>query len=227
MKKEKEILEKNRRDYNLIADHFSKTRENPWKDLKFLFEDIPKGGKVLDLGCGNGRFYQVVENEDVEYFGLDKSENLIIKAKERYPKVDFKAGDALNIPFPDEEFDVVVSVAVLHHMPTKKTRVKFLKEAKRVLKKGGSLRISVWNLLKNDKSIYVSDFWEKVKGNIGLKDAFIPWKNSQGDLILKRYYHFFTRRELKKVAKEAGLKKIEIIEKGEGSKANIILLAEK
>ncbi len=71
MKKEKEILKKTKKNYNLISDHFSKTRRIPWDNFKFFFKKIPSNSKVLDLGCGNGRFSEFLT--DVDYIGLDKA----------------------------------------------------------------------------------------------------------------------------------------------------------
>jgi ubiquinone/menaquinone biosynthesis C-methylase UbiE len=45
--------------------------------------------------------------------------------------------DASSLPFKDASFDVVTSIAMFHHLPTKKDRLNFLKEVRRVLKPGG------------------------------------------------------------------------------------------
>ncbi len=225
--KEKKILKKNKDDYNLIADHFSNTRKYPWRGFKFIFEEISEGERVLDLGCGNGRFYQFLKEKDVDYVGVDKAEKLIEKARKEYPKAKFKTADALKLPFKDNSFDFVISIAVLHHMPSEKTRLQFLREAKRVLKKGGKLRISVWDLLKTDKRIYFSDVGKKIAGRIGLRDAFLPWKNDKGKIITERYYHAFKKEELEKLAKEAKLKNVEIFGKGKKHKSTLFLFAQK
>ena len=49
-------------DYNLIAEQFSRARPRIWNEMRFLFNDyLIEGEKVLDLGCGNGRFYELFE----------------------------------------------------------------------------------------------------------------------------------------------------------------------
>ncbi|MGM0439036.1 MAG: class I SAM-dependent methyltransferase [Patescibacteria group bacterium] len=222
---DKYILDKTREDYNLIGDKFSNTRHKPWQEFEFLFEDIPQKAKVLDLGCGNGRFFDALKEKQVDYIGLDKSEKLILKAKDKFPEANFEIGDGLNMPFADDYFDYVFSIAVLHHMPSEETRVQFLKEVKRVLKKNGEVRLSVWNLINAKKSIYFKNFKEKAEGKIGFRDAFIPWKNNKGKVVTERYYHFFKENELKKIAKKAGLKVEKVFTKGEGVKSNIFLFA--
>jgi ubiquinone/menaquinone biosynthesis C-methylase UbiE len=223
MNNEENILNKTKRDYNLISNHFSETRKRPWDNFKFFFEGIPSRAKVLDLGCGNGRFNEFLEGKD--YTGLDKSGELIKKAKEKYPKQNFLVGDALNLPFEDNSFDYVISIAVIHHMPTKKTRKKFLKEIKRVLKSEGEARISTWNYLESKKSLYFKNLFKKVIGKIAFRDVFIPWHNQNGEVITKRYYHFFTIKELRKLFKKTEWK-TKIIKKGEGIRSNIFIFAE-
>ena len=93
----KYLLNKTKEDYNLIADDFSRTRENIWEEIRFLFDN--KKERVLDLGCGNARYYQLLKNTD--YTGVDFSEKLIEIAKNKYPEAKFQAVDALNLPFPD------------------------------------------------------------------------------------------------------------------------------
>ena len=72
--------------------------------MKFLFKDLKEGEKILDLGCGNGRWYKIFKEKKVDYFGLDNSEKLIEIAKENFPEAKFFVGDALNLPFPDNFF---------------------------------------------------------------------------------------------------------------------------
>ncbi len=202
----KYLLLKTKKDYNLIGRDFSRTRGFPWPELKFLFDKyILKGDKVLDLGCGNGRFYSFFKR--AEYFGIDSSRNLIKIAKKKYPKANFLLADALNLPFPDNYFDKVFSIAVFHHIPSKHFRIRFLKEARRVLKRNGIFVLTVWKIrysfLFMIKNIFLKIF-KKSKLDIG--DIFIPWGQER-----KRYYHLFSKKELSNLIKEAGLK---IIERG-------------
>ncbi len=226
MKSEREILRKTKKDYNLISSHFSSTRKRPWRDFEFLFEDLQQGAEVLDLGCGNGRFFEVFKKKGVNYKGVDKAEKLIEKAKNKLPKVDFLVGDGLDLPFSANSFDYVFSVAVFHHLPSMESRIKFLKEIKRVLKSGGEARVSVWNLLETDKKVYFSDLGKKIIGKIGFRDLFLPWKNDKGEVVTERYYHAFKKKELKELAEKAGFVTKKVFIAGEGVKSNIFLFLE-
>lgn len=112
-------------------------------DFLFILDYIKKDGKLLDLGCGNGRMNKLIQNLDVDYTGIDISANLINEARKTYPQAKFMIGSALNLAFLDESFDIIISIAVLHHIPSNRLRQKFLKEAKRVLKQNGRLILMV------------------------------------------------------------------------------------
>jgi len=222
------LLNKTRDDYNLISDDFSRTREKPWGEIKFLFDDyLSAGEKVLDLGCGNGRFYGFFKDKDVQYFGLDNSEKLIEIAKKKYPKADFRAGDALNIVFPAGYFDKIYSIAVLHHIPSKELRLNFLKEAFNALKPNGKIIITVWKFHDKKETLLLLKYTIlKIigKNKMDFKDILEPWANKT-----ERYYHWFSERELAGLAREAGLE-IEssgVIKNERGNRQNIYLIAKK
>jgi len=203
------ILEKTKENYNLIAKEFSATRKEIWEELKFLFGDLKEGEKVLDLGCGNGRWYKVFKEKKVDYFGIDNSEKLIEIAKEKFPDAKFFVGDALNLPFPDDFFDKVYSIALLHHIPSEDFRIKVLKEAKRVLKPGGILILTCWKIYRPREILTLLKYtFLKIIGRskLDFKDFFVPW----GKKTL-RYYHCFSKRELENLLRKVGF---EILESG-------------
>ena len=225
------LLQKTTQDYNLIAEHFSRAREKIWEEMRFLFDDylIP-GEKVLDLGCGNGRFYQAMKDKKVDYFGVDSSEKLIEIAKNKHPGVRFQVADALNLPFPNNYFDKVYSIAVLQHIPSQEFRLQFLKEIKRVLKPKRLLILTVWNLWRKPYiKILIKNALLKPcgKSKLDFKDFFLPKKS----LFQNFYYHCFTERELEKLVEKAGfqLRKSELIVMSTGHKphSNFYIIAEK
>jgi SAM-dependent methyltransferase len=222
------LLSKTKEDYNLIADDFSRTRSLIWPETKNLLDRyFFTGDKVLDLGCGNGRYFNYFGQKMAVYFGVDVSENLIKIAKEIYPGANFQVADALNLPFFDNFFDKIAAIAVLHHMPSEETRIRFLEEARRVLKHGGILFLTVWNFREFKefflllKSI-VLKILKLTKLDYG--DFLEPWANKT-----ERYYHCFTKNELIRLAKKSGfaIREIGIIKNGKGNRRNTYLVLEK
>ncbi|GAI24349.1 unnamed protein product, partial [marine sediment metagenome] len=187
-----------------FSKDFSRSRERIWDEMKFLFNDyLIAGERVLDLGCGNGRFYELFKRQNIDYIGVDISEKLIDIAKKRYPKVKFQKVDALNLAFPENFFDKVYSIAVLHHIPSQEFRKQFLKEIKRVLKPRGILILTVWNLWQKRKTKrLISKFiLRKIlgKSKLDFKDILMNWQKMENC-----YFHCFTKGELEKLITKAG-----------------------
>ena len=155
------------------------------------------------MGCGNGRFFEILKEKNVQYFGLDNSEKLIEVAREKYPQANFSTYDGFKIPFEDNSFDQVFCIAVLHHIPSRQLRVQFLKEAQRVLKKDGLLILTTWYMWQNSKYLkkLFQNWFLKIKGQSDLDwlDAYVNW-GKQG----QRYIHYFTKKELGGIIKESG-----------------------
>jgi len=86
MNTEDKILKDIENGYDLMADKFSGTRKHFWPGFDFILENIKNSDKVLDFGCGNGRFLEMVKDRKFEYFGVDVSQKLIDIAKEKYAK---------------------------------------------------------------------------------------------------------------------------------------------
>lgn len=223
----KYLLNKTREDYNRIAEQFSRSREFVWEELNYLAKYAEDGDKVLDIGCGNGRLLQIFKNKKIDYTGIDSSEKLIVIAKEKHSSVKFLTADALNLPFEDNSFDKVFSIAVLHHIPSKELRLKFLEEAKRVLKPNGLLVLTAWYFWREWHAwqSLIGSFTPKLfrLSKLDFKDIWEPWKRMRID----RYYHCFTINELKHLVEKAGftVREIGILQKA--GRRNIYLVAGK
>lgn len=72
-----------------------------------------KGEKILDLGCGTGDLAKKISEFGASVIGVDGSENMVMTAKSKFPKISFMVQDATNLSFHCE-FDAVFSNAVLH-----------------------------------------------------------------------------------------------------------------
>ena len=228
------LLEKTKTDYNQIAEEFSNTRRHIWDEIKFLFEEyIRPNDIVLDLGCGNGRYLPLIKEKAGKYFGVDNSGELIGLAKNRYPGENFQTADALELPFEDNFFDKIYCLAVLHHIPSEELRLKFFQEAKRVLKPGGILILTVWKLKSKNGLDLTFELYLILKYILGkfilgsqldYRDIFEWWGKK-----IKRYYHCFSQRELISLARKDNfdIVKSGIIKNSRGNRNNIYLVVKK
>ena len=113
--------------------------------------------KLLDIGCGTGRFLDSVKQvwPRLPTLGLDMSEAYIRHAKrqlKRWSRTSFVVGKAEAMPVPDNSQDAVTSIFVFHELPPK-VRRRVFSECARVLKPGGRL-VLVDSLQRGDRPSY-------------------------------------------------------------------------
>lgn len=226
-----DFVKLNRETYNKIAKLFHGTRQYLWDDILIFKKYLHNKISVLDVGCGTGRLYQLFQEfQGVDYIGLDQSEGQIAFAQQDFPDNKYIVSEMTSLPLEDQKFDFVFCIATLHHLPDRENRKKALLEIKRVLKPGGYLFMTNWNMnsLTAQKTI--------IKGK-WIKDKFggyiVPWLSPEGEKVGERYYYGFYLEELKKILEEVGFdvlknyysKKGKEIDNGSG--ANIITIAKK
>lgn len=177
--------------------------------------DWLKGKTCLDAGCGSGRYSvalalhgaQQITAVDVSPTGLETAKN---NAKE-FKQIQFQKASVLNLPFPDESFDLVWCAGVLHHT---NDFHKGLTELTRVLKQNGKLFLLVygsgglrWKVIKAVRPIardLGQEFIDRAIQNSGLPannhknymdDLFVPiqdltkFKDLNQKLITLGYSH--------------------------------------
>jgi tRNA (uracil-5-)-methyltransferase TRM9 len=213
---QEKLLKIVKNNYQEIASQFDVTRKKHlWPELETIFDNLKENESVLDVGCGNGRLLEALKNKKIKYLGVDNSEALIKLAQKNYPENIFKVVDVLNLEKEiKEKFSLVVSIAVLHHLPSRELRLKSLEQLRLVSTSGGKIIFSVWNLWPNKKfrKYLLKNIWQKItfKTKLDFGDLLFPWKNSHGEEVSERYYHAFTKRELTKDLQLAGFKKFSI-----------------
>lgn len=114
------------------------------------------GKKVLDVGCGNGYVLANYARAGADVYGVDLTEAAISLTRQRFGLAgltgDFRTANAEALPFPDDSFDCVCSMGVLHHTPDTERAVR---EVRRVLKPGGRLIVMFYH---RDSALYRLNF---------------------------------------------------------------------
>lgn len=221
------LMKETQDSYDQMSDEFSASRARFWDELEFLKDHTTHDDHVLDIGCGNGRFYPLIKERHAKYTGIDYSAKLIANAKKLHPDADFLHGNGTALPFPEHSFDIVYSFAVLHHIPSNKLRAEFVSEARRVLHPDGILVLTVWNLWR---AKYFGRLLRAALGKMLGKNSF-----DIGDIMLTfgkekhpRYLHAFTENELRTLLETNGfqVQGIDIIAR-DSKEENIVVVARK
>lgn len=100
--------------------------------------------RVLDVGCGTGSLlYHVSKNyPDVQLAGVDPVKEMLEVARQKLPtSIDLREGWTTQLPFSDQQFDVVVCCSMFHYIAEPQAA---LFEIHRVLRPGGTLIITDW-----------------------------------------------------------------------------------
>jgi 2-polyprenyl-3-methyl-5-hydroxy-6-metoxy-1,4-benzoquinol methylase len=134
--------------------------------------NIVRDKDILDIACGSGYGSQLLAKAAKKVYGVDVSEQSIDYARQNFASnnIEYKVGNAVDIPMADGSVDAVVSFETIEHV---KNYRKFLDETRRVLRNGGLFIVSTPN---------VSEFSE---GNEFHEHEF---KQTELFQLLKKYF---------------------------------------
>jgi ubiquinone/menaquinone biosynthesis C-methylase UbiE len=159
-----------------------------------------KPQKILEIACGTGRVTNRLQKNlpDAEIMATDISADMIAVAVEKLSgtkNISWKVADALDLPFEDDEFDVIVCQFGVMFFADRK---KGVAEAWRVLKDGGTFIMTVWDKLSMSPIA--------ASGRQIMID-FFEGHPPQG---LKTAYSMADKKEIEELLEEAGFKNIQI-----------------
>lgn len=205
-------------DIAIYEKNISKTMKKYWENYDFkanllephLKEFIPekKYENILDLGCGDGRGTASINKIGKNMFCLDTSFNLLNLLKSRnLSNITLINADAKKLPFPDNFFDIIISLSTVEHISYEDIHCVF-NEVFRVLKKDGLF------LVRNDAWFY--GVLEKMRILPGRKKFVIkpdpthinmmtPWKfkkalkNSGFKITQEDYFPFYRYQKKYKI----------------------------
>jgi ubiquinone/menaquinone biosynthesis C-methylase UbiE len=131
------------RGYDLLVWLMTLGREARFRERVLQFARLSTGESVLDVGCGTGSVAIIAKGQvgaGGTVSGIDASPEMIARAQKKARtagvEVTFKNAAAQALPFPNAQFDVVLSTLMLHHLP-RDARQQCAGEMRRVLKPGG------------------------------------------------------------------------------------------
>ena len=166
--------------------------------LRSLFlQHARPGTRLLEGGCGQGQYVAYYTARGVDVVGLDFARDWLRRLRERDGGLKLCAGDVGALPFRSESFDVYYSGGVVEHFEGGAEPA--LREARRVLRPGGVLLISVpyFSPLRQALSLFRRHDWKRVSG---------PQPNEGNAHALRFYQYCYTRPEFTRTLRAAGLR---------------------
>jgi SAM-dependent methyltransferase len=119
-----------------IVEHYLRKR------TAFVTAACPPG-PALDVGCGTGALAERLAARGYEMVGIDPSEGMLDVLRERCPAVRAIKASGTSLPFEDDSFDLVLTVATLHHIADPGAVRQTLAEMVRVSRPSG--RVLIWD----------------------------------------------------------------------------------
>jgi len=218
MKQNTELIKRAVREfYETHGADFSATRRGALDVMRLIQERLAVGimtaadsaspshactQTLIDVGAGNARLAREIP-EDVRYIAIEPSSSMRVDAERflsRRPDSEVRMGGFPHLPARDAEADVVACLAVIHHLAPEE-RAAAVHELWRIVKPGGALVLTVWNL-RSRRFFKVRTWlasWLRMRlvAHGGVGDVWIPW--NAGGATVQRYVHCFTQRELRRL----------------------------
>ncbi len=203
------LLDLNQTFYDSFAESFSRTRKpiNPGFDE--LITAVPVGARsMLDVACGNGRFGEYLLQKDIiqTYTGVDFSAELLKIAQELTGGIvhqrDLTQPDALD---GLGQYDLVVCLAALHHIPGHETRRQLLSNMRDCLAENGRIFLSTWQFMDSERQQRKVRNWSEIglsPADVDANDYLLTWQSGG---FSYRYACMVDEAETAVLAEEVGL----------------------
>ena len=124
--------------YDFLNDLLSLGRTKAWRRVVTAIISPKPGMKILDIAAGTGSSSKPLVDKGADVIALDFSEGMLAAGRKRHKDIKFQQGDALNLPFTENTFDVTtISFGLRNTVDFDKA----LREMLRVTKPGGRIVI--------------------------------------------------------------------------------------
>lgn len=172
-----------------IGDSLYTTSNDPHLkiiELKCLNRYLPKSGKTLEVGCGNGYNLRNVHRPNMQFVGLDISEEMIKLARLNDKRNKYIVGDVLSMKFK-EEFECIFTNRCLINIVDPLLQIKAIENIHWALKKEGKFILL-------EQSIEQVERINKIRGKLHIPpiippkyNLYIRWNNISG--IINELFH--------------------------------------
>lgn len=182
-------------------------------DTQFLKENLPRAGRVLDVGCGTGRHVVTLSENGRQVVGMDLSRHMldITAAKLERARLNaplVQADMRAPLPFRDNTFDAAICMfSTIGLVPSAAGRLEFAKEVCRVLKPGGAFVVHVHNRLYNlfdhwGRAWLARTYtWDRLFSRLEVGDRVMPEYAG----IKGMFLHIFSLGEVQRLLEGGGL----------------------
>ena len=204
--------------FDVVAEGLSRV------ELGIIDDAIPRGGKVLEVGCGGGRICLALAKRGYDMYGLDFSERLVAAAKSNLREVvdadKIRHGDARRLPFEPKNFDAVLLLGnIVNFITQQEGRIQAIAEAHRVLVCGG---IAIFSSLEYRRRLlnYLISVLQRAfrSRDPDLTAQHLPWLKSGRKLNLRlfsldqAFVYWYRRDELLSEIEANGFTIVEVID---------------
>lgn len=209
----RKLLALNLKFYQTFAGEFSETRQRLQPGVLKVIDQLSKEDSILDLGCGNGELARELARRDFSgtYTGVDFSSALMKEARgtipagfdARFLELDL-ARRHWDDPLENQQFDVILALAVFHHLPGPDLQKQVCSNLHSYLRPEGAAYLSCWQFLKSPRLQKRIQPWSEAgipPENVGHHDYLLDWRRGGYGL---RYVHYFSDRELENLARKTG-----------------------
>ena len=158
--------------YDFLVWLLTRGRDRAFREQLLNLAHLKPGESVLDVGCGTGTLAIAAKRRvgpTATVHGVDASPAMIARASKKARKahldVVFHQGLAEALPFPDGQFDLVLSTVMLHHLP-RKIRQQAAVEIRRVLKPEGRVLVVDFGAPRRPRRSLIGHFHRHGRTNI-------------------------------------------------------------